>query len=173
MTITRMLRRAMEDRDDAADSEKTVVMKGPLAEVFTKALNIAYAKPDPVTDDVKMESQEQDASVLQSKMKAMAALVINKPPTEAMTNAGGVTLYGVANGEATDDDIVAITQDLANTRPENGRFILIVDGSQGSTSDTDLKSNPEMVRMESAMESMVKAHGGRVFHSLEEYVRRR
>lgn len=173
MTITRMLRRAMEDRDDAADSEKTVVMKGPLAEIFTKALNVAYAKPDPVTGEVKMESQEQDAKVLQAKMSAMAALVVDKPPEESTTNAGGVTLYGVPRDQISDDDIVAVTQDLANTRPENGRFILIVDGTKGGTADTDLISNPEMVRMESAMESLVKAHGGRVFHSLEEYVRRR
>ena len=40
----RFLRRALESSVEQADDGKSIVMKGPLSEIYTQALNKVYAK---------------------------------------------------------------------------------------------------------------------------------
>lgn len=46
-----LFRMALED-SEAAPAQNDIVMKGPLAEIYAKALDVVYAKPDTVTDEV-------------------------------------------------------------------------------------------------------------------------
>lgn len=61
-----LMRAALEDAS-AADQpavtgkEHTVVLDGPLSLIFLKALNIEFAKEDPVTGGVATESEVNDA----------------------------------------------------------------------------------------------------------------
>lgn len=47
----KLFRMALEDGEEAS-GQNDIVMKGPLAEIYAKALDVVYAKPDTVTDEV-------------------------------------------------------------------------------------------------------------------------
>jgi hypothetical protein len=171
-SLKRTVKRALEEIDDAADAEKTIVMKGPLAEIYTKALNIVYAKPDPVTNEVKMESQEQDQATEFAAMKQMASM-LQTDTVVSDNEVATVSVYGVAKDDVSDQDVVAVTQELANPAQGAGRFVLVIDSTQNSPSDTDMNEQEHIVSLESTLTNMVLAHGGRVYTSLEEYARKR
>jgi hypothetical protein len=47
-------------------TEKTIVVKGPLGETITQALNAAYAKSDPVTGETTTEGGTLERSAMAS-----------------------------------------------------------------------------------------------------------
>lgn len=53
------------------DKEQTILMTGPLAEVYTKALQIVFAKKDPVTQETSLESQMMMAAAVSDATTAM------------------------------------------------------------------------------------------------------
>lgn len=64
--------------------EKTITMSGPLSEVFTKALQIVFAKQDMVTEETKIEtagieSQANDAIMAMSVLARQKGLARNIP----------------------------------------------------------------------------------------------
>lgn len=74
---------------------KTIAIDGPLSTIYFKALNIAYAKVDPVTGVPAIESQQQDyyyAAVTKKKLEAenvvpLAEDAININPSGTMLKA--------------------------------------------------------------------------------------
>jgi len=46
-----LFRLALEDGETKTADQKEIVMQGPLAEVYAKALDVVYAKPDTLTDE--------------------------------------------------------------------------------------------------------------------------
>lgn len=165
--IRNLLAQALESEAIAtvAPDEKTIVMKGPLAEVFTRALDIAYAKPDPITGEA-MESQQMDVAMMQ---KLAAALNTNDaPPTNNFQ-----TVYGVSRDAVTPQTIVDLTQEITHGSDDRGDFYLIIDGTQPGDNGNASSTPVDTVRMISAMECLVEAHGGKVFTSLEEFAKSR
>ena len=60
---------------DAPQEEgQSLIMSGPLSEVMTQALNIAFAKKDKVFGTVTMESQANDAIMALAAAKAVAGI---------------------------------------------------------------------------------------------------
>lgn len=172
-----MLRRALatEDIEAEANTETggTVLMKGPLSEVFTKALDIAYAndkvengedvaleslsKNERLVRRIKMESQQMDVAIMQKLSNAL-----NGNDTQNVQ-----TVYGVSKDDVTDETIVDVTTELANVT-EEGDFILVIDAVGNGEGSTPTE---KVVELTNALECMVTAHGFNVFHSFSDYVR--
>lgn len=162
----RMLQRALEGMDDSQDDtmNQTVVMKGPLAEVMTKALNVAYAKPDPVTGEPAMESQAQEVTLIQQMINQAAG---NEPMDH------GLKIYGVSQDDFNQQVLTEITTDMANEINEEkpADYVVIVDGTRpGENSENAGVPQETVVKLESAMESITNALGGKFYRSLEEFV---
>lgn len=160
------LRHALESEQDP--EEKTVVMKGPLSEVYTNALAIAYAKEDPVTGKPSLESQEMDVAYL----KKLAEQVV---PQDEQTDQSE-TIYGVNVAELDAQEVVNVTQQMTDYTTKNNTddFVLIIDGTQpGSGGDTGGEIEPRVLNLSQGLESFAAAIGIKVFHSLTEYARQR
>jgi len=167
-----------EDVTAVDQDQRVVVMKGPLSQQYTDALNAVYAKEpntnaDGQQENVGIESQQIDATLarrLSNTTNALKTEVV--PPTSTFQ-----TVYGVGRDELTENTIVDITKDLADGADRGddaySDYIVIIDatapganGSGATAPETRVKSIGEL---EAAIECLVAAHGGKVYHSLEEY----
>lgn len=147
---------AQEQPDDAT----SIVMQGPLAEIYRKALNIEYAKDDPLTGKPALETQAQDAEY--------AKIIADTLLKEEETHLGPLTVYGVAKASPTPDDVQNVTQATMAGGEDSDRFILVTDVTEpGSNGDTGAFTE-RYEYLSNAMESMVLGAGGHVVHSLEE-----
>lgn len=142
------------------DKKDTIVMKGPLSEVFTEALNKVYAKPEGGIDGASMESQANDALMMQA-----LASDFNNPP-QGDDSGGQTTVYGVSAASIDNDDFVDISKEFEG----DDKLVLIVDGVKpGPNSPDDSIPAERAELLTGALESFVKANGGQVFRSLNEY----
>lgn len=165
------LRLALEEENQQED--KTIVMKGPLAEVYTKALDVAYAKPDTVTNEVALESMttlgfKVSLETQQMDMNTVHKLVEMLSPDEE-EGSDEMTVYGVGKDDITPEIVVEIGQELADAKKDNNTndFILVVDGA----STPDGSTEQRYIDLPAALESMVTNFGGRVFHNLADFAK--
>lgn len=167
--MSRVFKQALEAYDATStggegEGKDFIVMKGPLSELYTEALNKVYAKPDALTG-VATESQANDAMMMQ----ALANDVSNQGDQTDDTG-GATTVYGVS---ATDLDNENFT-DISKEFEGDDKFVLIIDGVQpGANSPDDSIPVERGELLTSAMESFVKANGGEVYHSLQEFANAR
>jgi len=162
--MSRIFKRALEAYDDqSTGGEKdVVVMKGPLSELYTEALNKAYAKPNAL-DGVAVESQANDVLMMQ----ALASDFSNPPEEE---NSANTTVYGVSAQNPTNDDFVNISKEFEG----EDKLVLIIDGTDaGPNSPEDSIPAEKAQMLTGALESFVIANGGIVFHSLQEFANAR
>lgn len=162
------------ESDKPAEDPKTVVMQGPLAEIYRKALDVAYAKKDSVTgeatvgqaDGIATESQANDAMML-SHLRDMLgnhdqALSANEREEDGEPSAV-LTIYGVSDAQVEDQDVVNVTQQLARCSGQDD-FVLILDATSRNDGNTNTSGRERLV----ALEAMTQAHGRRVYRSLEQ-----
>lgn len=171
--MSKLLRRAMEElRDDstaqpatASGQDQTIVMKGPLAEVFAQALDVAYAKdkPQDTPDQPAMETQAMDAEI--------ARQIVSQLVQADAAPATASTVYGVSESSVQENDVVNVTKELASAEnPE--KFVLVIDGTAPTTRSAQDTAPVERVEiLRTALECLVEAHGGKVYRSLPDYVR--
>lgn len=168
--MARLLRKALENSDSSPDpaTQASIIMKGPLADVYSKALQVAFDKENPAIpedDTVKavLESQQIDVAIMEKMAKLMGAN--EPPPTDNFQ-----TVYGVSKDGITDEVIVDVTNELVSQATATGNrdrsddFVLIVDATLPGGEVAE-KFEP----LATALETMVQAHGGKVYHSLSEY----
>jgi hypothetical protein len=187
-----MLRRALENSDastddnNVSDASKMIVMKGPLAEIYKNALDVLYAK-DPATgerihDDegkpvltepskecqtISIETEAIDVMLARQLARSMSAQ--NVKPTDSFQ-----TVYGVSKDAVTDETMVEVTNELAAQPETSSDFVLIVDGTQPSSiGDNTSVPQEKMVQMQNALECVVEAYRGKVYHSLKEFAEAR
>lgn len=160
--MSTLLRRALESAEP--EQEQTIEIKGPLSEVYTEALNAAYAKVQTGEDSPALESQAIDAMVAQS-----LARYTNPQPHEA----ANVTIYGVSSADAVPQDIVNVTTELAD-KPAENEFVLIIDATQpSSNSETSGAPAERFVEVGTALESICAAFGCKVYRSLKDFAQSR
>lgn len=163
------------------DGSKLIVMKGPLSEVFTKALNVVFAKPNVVTGEyVAMESQAIDTVLLKRAEQAVhrrdennvvrvghnGAQVENASQTD-----DDYTIYGVNKLGTTPEDIIAVKGEMSKLNPdERSRFALVVNYCVPSHYSPNASAQAEsyMLNLETALENMVESMGGKTFRSLDQ-----
>jgi hypothetical protein len=158
-----MLRRALEDIVPEVTTEdgETILMKGPLSEIFTQALDVAYAKENP-DENASLESQQMDVAI----MSKLSNAISNSPsPTTNLQ-----TVYGVSKDAISEDTVVDVTTELANA-PDESDFVLIIDAVGNGRNSTE--PTERMIDLAEAMECLVECHGGKVFTSLKDYVNSR
>jgi len=184
-----LLQRALEndvlETPPADPSEKTVVMKGPLSEVYAQALNIAYAnKPAPsnegttgetappavdtVAPVVATESEAIDAALMEKLAQSMNTS--DEPPTDNFQ-----TVYGVAKDAVDEDTIIQVTTDLATVAKDSNQndYAIIIDGSvPGNNGDTGGETQ-RAIQLTSALESIAAANNIPVYRSLKEFAHSR
>lgn len=188
MSRRRLINLALEATAPEA-AQPVIEMRGPLAEVFRKALDVAYAKKDTVTGEdtvgqeegktavpagekvegavVATESQANDALLLAHMHSLLVEHGADAGDEEDGSPSAVLTVYGVSEGDLSQDTVVDITKELANKAPERD-FVMILDSSQGD-GGSNHGTDERFVRLESALEQMVLAHGGRIYHSLTEF----
>jgi hypothetical protein len=159
MALSLRVALAGENPQQAENEEPTVVMTGPLAEIFRKALNVAYANDDPVTGQPTLESQAQDAQIAQLLREALLK--------EEERDLAPLTVYGVSRVDATMDNLQEVAQQAIG-RPSDEIFVLVSDYTQPGPNGESGGGSEEYLPIAVAMESMVKGLGGHVVHSLED-----
>ena len=162
----RLLRSALEGNDSRTnDSEKGVVIKGPLSDAFTDALHEEYAKT-PEEDGPALESSANDTMMMQQLAKSLTP--DNSAPTDSFQ-----TVYGVSKDEVTSDTIVEVSNELAASS-NTSDFILVIDGTTpGVNSDSSSAPIDRAELMVTSLECLVKSYGGKVYGSLRQYARTR
>ena len=161
----RHLRHALEDdTDPTKNEEQTITMKGPLSQIYTDALAVAYAKHDPATGAVGLESQAMDAAY----MARLASLIA---PPEAV-QAANTMVYGVSPVDLTQEEVVKVTQELADvaTNDTPDHFVLIIDGTQEPVAGGD-GIEQRYVDLAAGLESIATGFGIKVYHSLPEFAK--
>jgi hypothetical protein len=167
-------------------NEPTIVMSGPLSEIFTKALDITYAKADPVsgTAGIAQESQAQDVTVMQkivesinnNSQQSLQAPAGGEGQFEkgyaAPTSGADLQVYGVAKQDITDADVVDVADALMNEDAESKPkdFVVVVDSTIPGANGPGSSQAEEIEYLSEAMESLTKKLGGRFYHSFEAFV---
>jgi hypothetical protein len=181
-----------------AATEPTVELKGPLADVYARALDIAYAKEDPNADavdnaaDAGKAQSPADAATIQDPAESTVAESNNTGTTQPAFESSAndtltaqalaatlvvpeqvqnttLTVYGVNRNDVDEEQVVDLTKELVNQdSPED--FVLIMDATQpGPNGDGSSAPVEKMEMLSASMECIVEVFGGRVFHSLEDF----
>lgn len=109
--------------------DETISVKGPLGEAMTQALNIAYAKVDPITgestpDGAALESQAQDVAVMQKLINA-----VNNDDAPA----DNVEIYAIGEQEVTPETVVEVVNDMAESKADE--YVVIADAAAPQNED--------------------------------------
>jgi hypothetical protein len=179
-----MFRLALEGeqiQETRRPNEPTIVMSGPLSEIFTKALDVAYAKSRSEGEAVvAVESQAQDVTIMQKIVESInnnATQVAEPVNTEGVPAGDGADLqvYGVAKADITDSDVVDVADALMNedteTRPKE--FVVVVDSTIPGANGPGSAPEEEVEYLSEAMEALTKRLGGKFYRSFEEFVEAR
>lgn len=169
------LRQALEDSESSPNPEEQaqIIMKGPLADIYTQALDVALAKEaDPaagsdvpaVTEVVTaLETQQMDATLMNGLAKLLNAQGADGAPETSTKE----VVYSVGAASVSEDDVVEVAKDLVAT--DGGDFVLIVDGTAPSVNGEAGGAAP--VERGAALECMVNSFGGKVYHSFGEWLK--
>lgn len=121
--------------------EKTVIMQGPLGQVYTQALAMAFSKPDPeqtqetpaeTVTEIAMETQANDAIMAENALKAVTGV-----EADTVENPQAL-IYGVSAAHVDDQTVVDVASQLSQfemDQPEE--FILVVDATDMAASADD------------------------------------
>jgi threonine synthase len=166
----KLFRLALEDEAVAQGAEPTVSLIGPLSEAYTQALAVAYDNTNPLVTDmpqeepaVATESQAIDVSMMAKLSRMLSAAGNEATPTDNFQ-----TVYGVAKSAVNEKTVVEVTRELAEKSEDDRKddFIMIVDATAPVADGVEVRAD-----LISALESMVKCHGGKVYSSLEEFAK--
>lgn len=136
--------------------EREIVVTGPMGQAFTNALNVAYAKRDPVTGEETleggvlegsaMESQAQEVSIMQQLISA-----VNQDPSPDLDE--GLQIYAVDPSDVSPDTVADVVTEIQEN-PEK-EFVLIADDStpQSTAGNGDLTEKTIEVNNEVALEN--------------------
>jgi hypothetical protein len=167
--MSKVMRIALEGERE----EEVIVVKGPLGQAVTQALNVSLAKVDSVTGDptieggTALESQAQDITVMQKLINT-----VNADPSEDAPE--GIEIYGVNAAEVTPETVVEVVNDMDNSDDDHD-YVVIADAAAPQNLTGEGETPAEVVDVNNptpaleALRSAVKAKGGKFFFSLEEF----
>lgn len=164
-----------ETKEASEAKGPTIVMKGPLAEIYRKALDVALAKKDSTTAEATVGQEEGIATESQANDAIMAAHAARQLQDEDEDEDGDqplpapavMTVYGVSSQDITDEVVVDVTAQLAK-RSQDREFLLYIDATEPSVNSPVVSAPQERMRvLESALESMVLASGGYAYRDFQ------
>lgn len=163
-------------------NEKTIKMTGPLSEVYTKALQVVYAKTDEESGIMAVESQANDAFMQIAMRKAVAVRQSNLIDPDKLANGYNPTnntVVAVMDVNTVNSNQILsaanslITDKLAN--PDN-RDILVVDGGEEATGEFNklveqsVDPTVNQITLKQATENLCQRLGIEVYYSFEAFV---
>ena len=174
-----------EDRDPEEKPAPTVlVMKGPLSEIYTKALNLVYAKQDDqkglslvatesMANDVIMQAAIKEATNIK-KPKLMTLEVSDD--FKQSTDIAFVTTAVDFNTNKAMGTLGSLSE-LSNTYP-NANVSLVLDGgatgrfaaSIGTSDELGLGNNESNITLKNSVESICNKLNIKTYYSLNDYV---
>jgi hypothetical protein len=135
---------------------EAIVMKGPLGQAMTNALNVAYAKADPVTGEAQvegaaLESQAQDVTVMSKLINA-----VNNSDDADVKN--GVEIYAVSENDIEPDTVVDVVNSMDESKA--GELVVIADASAPQNEDGTGEVKDDFIDLDAeevvAIESMLE-----------------
>ena len=168
---------ASPDQRPESDPTKEIKMTGPLSEIYTKALQIVYAKTEPQSGIMAVESAANDTLMLIALRKASSindAIDYNKtnlPNTyRPLNNLNIYTSYADDFNLGKVIDVTKTLNDYKTIHPKI-RNILVLDGGDASTGvfNNPIDDNGHSVKV--MTESICKATGIELYYSFESLVK--
>jgi nitrate reductase NapAB chaperone NapD len=162
------LQKAFESVEEPA----TVEFKGPLASMCVDALRKVYAKTtgenlDEDGDNVViMESAEMDATLLSS----ISRMISTGTPSAPVTPVKNDVIYTVNKDETNNETLVDLTKEMVNHTDEEGRFIVVIDGTRPSVNGQNFSKPSERTEHVSDIETIANAFNVPVYESLKSFV---
>lgn len=182
------LRAALENSINGQSANNlTVMMKGPLADTYTQALDLAYSKIDPATGQPigmlvagnenlnstaivdtpvtpvpaspALESEQQEEQLLMDLKTNLA------PATGMGEGETFLTIYGVDKDDIQPEHIIEITELAANPRIGD-KLLVVADATQPSADGRASKGSDKIVNLSKALEAITEAYGVKVYPSL-------
>jgi len=165
-------------RIEEYEQEKSFVFKGPMAEMMTQALQVAYSKKDPVTEEAEvgeeatpaLESAAQDQQLLEQMLDRIA-------PEDAQDSSNVTIVYGFPNDSVTSGDVTEITEEFQRRMEESEdgdiskEVAIVIDGTQIGEDGKEVMKDEKVVDLTPALESIAQAYGVPVYRSLADVMR--
>lgn len=178
--LTGVIKEPLETTSDQ-ESTQTIKMTGPLSEVYTKALQVVYAKSDNTSGLVATESQANDVLMQIALHKAMKVKenirlkdnlnIINASNTEEPN----VIVHATDPFNLTPTSVMTTFSDLASVKlanPQTRGVLIVEDGEIASGPyNTKLdKSEPSLVTLRTATENICRSMNVDLYYSFEAFV---
>lgn len=178
--LTGVIKEPLETTSDQ-ESTQTIKMTGPLSEVYTKALQVVYAKPDTTSGLVATESQANDTLMQIALYKAMKVkenirLKDNLNIIEASnTEEPNVVVHATDPFNLTPASILTTVSDLASVKlsdPETRSILIVEEGdiAPGPYNTKMDKTDTSLVTLRTATENICKSMNVELYYSFEAFV---
>lgn len=172
----------LEPVERGSENTDTIKMTGPLSEVYTKALQVVYAKTEKESGLVAaIESQANDAIMQLAIRQALSIkrdIVLNDNlniveqnevlPTES------VYVHSRTGSDFNADTLTPVANELATNinSDTNNRTVLIVEGGDsGQTEFNTLVEETGDLTVRAATENLCKSMGVELYYSFESFVK--
>ena len=166
-------------------SPTVVVMKGPLSEIYTKALDIVFnnnnkngglgiVASESMLNDVVMQAAMKEANNI--KKPTLMTLIVSDDYSSSTDIAYTTTAVDFNSNKAI--GVVGALSELSKSYP-SANVSLVVDGGAegrygagiGTPNELGLADNDNIIVMKDSMESICNKLGFKVYYSLESYIK--
>lgn len=160
------------DQTSESDPTKEIKMTGPLSEIYTKALQIVYAKTEPHSGIMAVESAANDTLML---IAARKASTVNNTDNLSNTyrpssNANIYTAYADDFNLGKIIDVTKTLIDYKTIHPEI-RNILVLDGGDASNGNYNKPIDDKGQSVKVMTESICKSTGIELYYTFESLVK--
>lgn len=171
------------EETDTQTQPQSIVMTGPLSEVYTKALQIVYAKQADNNEETALETIATDVVMRTALKKAIGALRVNDRNTlndfeiaEDRTDPKAIKAFSIYSDELDGEKAGYVTQALAERRLQTGtRSIMIVEGGEKAVGEygkiLDSGQGPTNLTVKEATESYCMKNGVELYYGFESFIK--
>lgn len=158
-------------------SDKTITMTGPLSEVYTKALQIVFAKPNTENGIMAVESQANDV-LMQIAMRKAAIVRSSNEYENVLDNEyvpeNNVFVYSAYSDDLDTGKAVMAASTVASHAAEypDDRTVLVVDGGdngKGRFNELVPAEENSSLTVKTAIENLCKNSKVEVYYSFESF----
>lgn len=165
------------DQTSESDPTKEIKMTGPLSEIYTKALQIVYAKTEPHSGIMAVESAANDTLMLIAARKASTVNDTNEYNKNNLSNKyrplSNTNIYTAYADDFNLGKVIDVTKNLNDYKTIHPqiRNILVLDGGDASTGNyiKPIDSTTQSIKV--MTESICKATGIELYYSFESLVK--
>lgn len=165
------------DPTSETDPTKEIKMTGPLSEIYTKALQIVYAKTEPHSGIMAIESAANDSLMQIALRKANSINESNEYNKDNLSNTyrplNNLNIYTSYADDFNLGKVIDVTKTLIDYKiihPEI-RNILVLDGGDASTGNYNKPIDDKGQSVKVVTESICKTTGIELYYTFESLVK--